>query len=165
MGEVKQVSDSYSIATLKKNNISYTANEQTFTYNQSAGKPAIDITFHVDNQNVAFRYMIYRQRPQRGDERVACLVSDEVTDYVMPQGTTTFLCPQMTPQTGFARTAPSYETYYEYDGEMGKNGHGRGYTFPALFKVKGEPTVVKGKKQPVENNIWVMLCETDVAGN
>ena len=164
-GEVKQVSDSYSIATLKKNNISYTANEQTFTYNQSAGKPAIDITFHVDNQNVAFRYMIYRQRPQRGDERVACLVSDEVTDYVMPQGTTTFLCPQMTPQTGFARTAPSYETYYEYDGEMGKNGHGRGYTFPALFKVKGEPTVVKGKKQPVENNIWVMLCETDVAGN
>ena len=160
--EVKQVSDTYEIATLKKNHITYTANEQTFTF-EAEGKPAIDITFHVDNQNVAFRYMVYRQRKPRQDERVACLVTDEMTDYAMPAGTTTFICPQMTPQTGFARTAPSYETYYEYDGEMGKNGHGRGFTFPALFKVKGTPTIEK--KKVVENNIWVMLCETDVAGN
>ena len=161
-GEVKQVSDTYDIATLKKNHITYTANEQTFTY-ETQGKPAIDITVHVDNQNVAFRYMVYRQRKPRQDERVACLVTDEMTDYTMPAGTTTFICPQMTPQTGFARTAPSYETYYEYDGEMGKNGHGRGFTFPALFKVKGTPTIEK--KKIVENDIWVMLCETDVAGN
>ncbi len=169
VSDVASVSDTYDIATLKKRNITYTANEQTFTFNLGSGKPALDITFHVDDNNVAFRYMIYRQKPQRGDERVACLVSDELTDFVLPQGTTTFLCPQMTPQTGFARTAPSYETYYEYDGEMGKNGHGRGYTFPALFKVKAsapEPVGKKAKKQaPTESNIWVMLCETDVAGN
>jgi len=167
-GEVKQVSDSYSIATLKKNNITYIANEQTFTYSVD-GKPAIDIQFHVDNDNVAFRYMVYRQKKERQDERVACLVTDEITDFVLPVGTTTFLCPQMTPQTGFARTAPSYETYYEYDGEMGKNGHGRGYTFPALFKVKGQEPQVATKQQKnkteKEPNIWVMLCETDVAGN
>lgn len=149
-GECSTVSDTYDIETLKRRNISYTANEQTVTFNLD-GKPAFDVTFHVDNDNVAFRYMVYRQKKERQDERVCCLVTDEKTNYVMPQGTTTFLCPQMTPQTGFARTAPSYETYYEYDGEMGKNGHGRGYTFPALFKVP--------------NSIWVMLCETDVAGN
>ncbi len=165
-GEVKQVSDTYDIATLKKRNISYTANEQTFTF-EADGKPAIDIQFHVDNQNVAFRYMVYRQKQPRQDERVACLVTDEMTDFVMPTRTTTFLCPQMTPQTGFARTAPSYETYYEYDGEMGKNGHGRGFTFPALFKVKGSTVKTKGLKSQIAEaeNIWVMLCETDVAGN
>ncbi len=165
-GEVKQVSDTYDIATLKKRNISYTANEQTFTF-ESDGKPAVDIQFHVDNQNVAFRYMVYRQKQPRQDERVACLVTDEMTDFVMPTRTTTFLCPQMTPQTGFARTAPSYETYYEYDGEMGKNGHGRGFTFPALFKVKGSTVKTKGPKSQIAEaeNIWVMLCETDVAGN
>ena len=180
VSDVASVSDTYDIATLKKRNITYTANEQTFTFNLGTGKPAFDITFHVDDDNVAFRYMVYRQKPQRGDERVACLVSDELTDFVMPQGTTTFLCPQMTPQTGFARTAPSYETYYEYDGEMGKNGHGRGYTFPALFKVKSNEGSMslkgsKGSKNPKgsnssnlsnsTNSIWVMLCETDVAGN
>ncbi len=174
VSEVMPVSDTYNIATLKKGNISYTANEQTFTFNNDKDKPAFDITFHIDNDNVAFRYMVYRQKPVRGDERVACLVNDEITDFVMPQGTTTFLCPQMTPQTGFARTAPSYETYYEYDGEMGKNGHGRGYTFPALFKV---PAKQDGSKRSngskgsasnssnLSNSLWVMLCETDVAGN
>ena len=174
------VSDTYDIATLKRRNISYTANEQTVTFKGANGKEAIDITFHVDNTNVAFRYKVYRQKEERRDERVACLVNDEATDFVMPQGTTTFLCPQMTPQTGFARTAPSYETYYEYDGEMGKNGHGRGFTFPALFKVKGNEGSMslkgsKGSKNPKgsnssnlsnsSNSIWVMLCETDVAGN
>ena len=172
-GAVQQVSDTYDIVTLKKRNITYTANEQTFTYSQN-GKPALDITFHVDNQNVAFRYMIYRQKKERQDERVACLVTEEMTDYTLPVGTTTFICPQMTPQTGFARTAPSYETYYEYDGEMGKNGHGRGYTFPALFKVPAVQESLNGLKSSKgsisnhtnsSNSIWVMLCETDVAGN
>lgn len=171
-GDLATVSDTYDIATLKKRDISYTANEQTVTFNRD-GKPALDITFHVDNNNVAFRYMIYRLKEPRRDERVACLVTDEATSYVMPEGTTTFLCPQMTPQTGFARTAPSYETYYEYDGEMGKNGHGRGFTFPALFKVKAsaQPAADKkasnkaAKQNDADNQIWVMLCETDVASN
>jgi len=154
--EVKVVSDTYSLPNAKKHDFDYTANEQTFTYTQNVEQKRRnekvrvdmkmwDVTFHVDNNNVAFRYKVYPQ----GD-RLACLVEQEATSYVMPEATTTFLCPQMTPQSGFARTAPSYETYYEYDGEMGKNGHGRGYTFPALFKANG---------------IWVMLCETNVGGN
>lgn len=154
--EVKAVSGTYSLPNAKKHDFAFTANEQTFTYTQNVEQKRRnettrvdmkmwDVTFHVDNNNVAFRYKVYPQ----GD-RLACLVEQEATSYVMPEATTTFLCPQMTPQTGFARTAPSYETYYEYDGEMGKNGHGRGYTFPALFKANG---------------IWVMLCETNVGGN
>ena len=52
---------------------------------------------------------------------------------------------------GFARTAPSYETSYSLDDQMGKNGWGEGYSFPCLFRV-GE----KG---------WVLISETGVDGN
>lgn len=153
---LKTVSDSYSLPNAKKHDFEFTANEQSFTFSQNfeqkrkegtirVDMKVWDVTFHVDNNNVAFRYKIYPQ-----NDRVACLVEEEATAYVMPESTTTFLCPQMTPQTGFARTTPSYETYYEYDAEMGKNGQGRGFTFPALFKA---------------NEHWVMLCETNVGGN
>jgi len=158
VSEVTSASETYTLNNAKKANISYTANEQTFSYSRD-GKPAFDITFHVDNNNVAFRYKVH---PQGG--RLSCLVNYETTAYTMPIGTTTFLCPQMTPQSGFARTAPSYETFYDYDAEMGKNGHGRGYTFPALFKVKSAAPEMKSKvAQPAE--VWVMLCETGVDGS
>lgn len=151
------VSGTYTLPNAKKHDFAFEAVEQTFTYANEEGKEVWDITFHIDNQNVAFRYKVYPQR-----DRVACLVEEESTAYTMPLGTTTFLCPQMTPQTGFARTAPSYETYYDYDGEMGKNGHGRGFTFPALFKVNAPQETKKGT---IDGNIWVMLCETNVGGN
>lgn len=150
--EVKSVTDNYSLPNAKKSNISYTANECTFAFANADGSKAFDVEFHVDNNNVAFRYIMHAQK-----DRLACLVEEEATSYILPEGTKTFLCPQMTPQTGFARTAPSYETFYEYDAEMGKNGQGRGYVFPALFKVK---TSSSGAGE-----LWVLLSETNVGGN
>ena len=183
--EAKQVSENYSLPNAKIQNISYTANEYTYNFTvsqpvrqrqrpgqqqngqqpQMRDVPAFDVVMHIDNSNVAFKYVVYTQ----GD-RKSCLVQEESTAYTFPTGTTTFLCPAMTPQTGFARTAPSYETFYEYDAEMGKNGHGRGYTFPALFKVKAQAPAVaakKGKKAatPTQQAIWVMLNETNIGGN
>ncbi|MCQ2247009.1 MAG: glycoside hydrolase family 97 protein [Bacteroidaceae bacterium] len=143
---IQSVSENYTMPNAKKSNISYTANEATYYFTNNEGVPVFDVVMHVDNSNVAFKYKVYNQK-----DRLSCLVEEESTGYTMPEGTTTFLCPQMTPQTGFARTAPSYETYYEWDAEMGKNGHGRGFTFPALFHVSD-----KG---------WVMLNETNVGGN
>ena len=168
VSEVKAVSDSYDMTSVKKSHISYTANEQTFSFTHMAKvrtrdgekteeRRAFDLQFHVQDHNVAFRYVLYPQ----GD-RLACLVTSEATAYTLPEGTTTYLCPQMTPQTGFARTAPSYETYYDFDAEMGANGHGRGFTFPALFKVKATHTET-GLQSPAP--LWLMLNETDVAGN
>lgn len=141
----KEVKESYSLPNAKIQNISYTANEATWCFSNEKS-PVFNVTMHVDNNNVAFKYDIMAQR-----DRKSCIVNSEATSYVFPEGTTTFLCPQMTPQTGFARTAPSYETFYEYDAAMGKNGHGRGFTFPALFRVND-----KG---------WVMLNETNIGGN
>lgn len=143
---IQSVSENYTMPNAKKSSISYTANEATYYFTNNDGVPVFDVVMHVDNSNVAFKYKVYNQK-----DRLSCLVEEESTGYTMPEGTTTFLCPQMTPQTGFARTAPSYETYYEWDAEMGKNGHGRGFTFPALFHVSD-----KG---------WVMLNETNVGGN
>lgn len=150
--EVKSVTDNYSLPNAKKSNISYTANECTFAFANADGSKAFDVEFHVDNNNVAFRYIMHAQK-----DRLACLVEEEATSYILPEGTKTFLCPQMTPQTGFARTAPSYETFYEYDAEMGKNGQGRGYVFPALFKVKTSSSRA--------GELWVLLSETNVGGN
>lgn len=179
--EAKQVSETYTLPNAKIKNISYTANEYTYQFTvtqpvrqrfgqqgqqgQTREVPAFDVVMHIDNNNIAFKYVV---KPQ-GD-RKSCLVNNELTAYTFPQSTTTFICPQMTPQTGFARTAPSYETFYEYDAEMGKNGHGRGFTYPALFKVKGQAPAApakKGKKvaAPAESLIWVMLNETNIGGN
>ncbi|MCQ2219968.1 MAG: glycoside hydrolase family 97 protein [Prevotella sp.] len=167
--ESRAVSESYTLPHVKKANISYTANEATWMFNGAkSDKPVFSVTFHVDNNNVAFKYDIKAQRDRR-----ACIVENECTGYVLPEGTTTFICPQMTPQTGFARTAPSYETHYELDGEMGKNGHGRGYTFPALFKAPTPASprggaagaAKKGMKDTSASNIWIMLSETNIGGN
>ena len=76
------------------------------------------------------------------------MVQEEASGFLLPEGTTTFLCPQSKPMTGFARTAPSYETSYTLDASMGENGIGEGYTFPCLFKIN--------------NKGWVLISETGV---
>ena len=77
----------------------------------------MDVIFRVSNRDVAFRYRILPQR----DTKV-CVENEEASGFKLPEGTTTFLCPQSKPMGGFARTSPSYETSYSYDEPVGKNG-------------------------------------------
>lgn len=142
----RHVTDTYNLSTIKQSHVDYDANELVCTY-EKAGKPAIDIVFRVSNRDVAFRYRIY----SRG-ETLCCVVKNETSGFRMPGGTTTFLCPQAKPMTGFARTAPSYETNYTLDEPMGKNGYGMGYTFPCLFKTS-------------ETGGWLLVSETGVDGS
>ncbi len=142
---VKEISESYSIGNIKKSKVDYKANEETFTVSH-AGNPVFNFQIRVSDNNVAFRYVMLPQK-----ETLLCVVESETTGFVMPDGTTTFLCPQMQPLTGFARTAPSYETNYDLDAPMGKNGWGNGYTFPCLFK-NGD-------------NGWTLISETGLAGD
>ena len=132
---VKTVSDQYELKTWKQSHVSYEATEAVCQFEQD-GRKALDIIFRVSNRDVAFRYQLYPKRG-RGGETLAAVIEGEASGFVLPQGTTTFLCPQSKPMTGFARTAPSYETSYAYDEEMGKNGWGDGYTFPCLFRESG----------------------------
>ncbi len=142
----QRVTDSYELKTIKQSHVDYEANELVCTYEKD-GKPAIDIVFRVSNRDVAYRYKVYEQ-----GKTLSCIVKNEASAFRMPKGTTTFLCPQMRPMTGFARTAPSYETNYTLDQPMEKSRDGMGYTFPCLFK-----TAADGG--------WMLVSETGVDGS
>ena len=145
------VSETYTLNNIKQREVSYQANEGVATYLQN-NQPVMDVIFRVSNRDVAFRYKIYPKR----DTRV-CVVQSEASGFVLPEGTTTFLCPQSKPMGGFARTSPSYETSYSLDDAMGKNGWGEGYTFPCLFKVPGK-SGISGEAN------WLLISETGTDG-
>lgn len=140
--------DDYFLKTTKQSHITVNATEAVCHFEKD-GRRAMDIIFRVTNHDIAYRYKIFPKKV-RGGETLAGVVESEVSGFVLPEGTTTFLCPQMMPMTGFARTAPSYETAYSLDDEMGKNGWGAGYTFPCLFKTPSG---------------WVLISETGTDGN
>ncbi|CAD0001037.1 glycoside hydrolase family 97 protein [Flavobacterium salmonis] len=137
-----KIDEIYKLPNIKQSDVHYEANEAILSFSKDS-KAAIDVVFRVSNNNVAFKYKVYPQKEAR-----SCVVQEEASGFILPEGTTTFLCPQSKPMTGYARTAPSYETSYTLDAPMGKNGMGEGYTFPCLFKVN--------------NTGWVLISETGV---
>ena len=139
-----KIDETYELASIKKSKVHYVANEAVFSFTQQ-GKTIYDVIFRISNNDVAFKYKMYPQ-----GETLSCVVKQEVTGFVFPDGTTTFLCPQSKPMGGFARTSPSYESSYTADDVAGKNGWGEGYTFPCLFR-NGD-------------NGWVLVSETGVNG-
>ena len=143
--EVTTVKESYDLRNIKKSHVDYEATEAVCSFEQK-GKKVLDVIFRVSNRDVAYRYRILPQR----DTKV-CVIENEASGFKLPEGTTTFMCPQSRPMGGFARTSPSYETSYSLDDSMGKNGWGEGYSFPCLFHL--------GDKG------WVLISETGVDGS
>ena len=143
--QISTVKDEYSLKTIKQSHVSYEATEAVCQF-EKQGKPAIDVIFRVTGRDVAYRYKIYGGKR----DMFSAVVESEASSFVLPQGTTTFLCPQVKPMGGFARTYPSYETAYTWDDQPGKNGWGQGYTFPCLFKTTAG---------------WVIISETGTDGN
>ena len=152
------VIDNYSLKTIKQSQVHYEATEAVCQVEKN-GRHAMDIIFRVSNRDVAFSYKLYPKKI-RGGETLAAVVESEASGFVLPDGTTTFLCPQSKPMGGFARTSPSYETSYTLDEPMGKNGWGEGYTFPCLFKVP-----VAATKSQSTGQGWVLISETGTDGN
>ena len=146
--ESKVQHDEYALKTTKQSHISYDATEAICRFEKD-GKQVMDIQFHITERDVAFRYKIYPKKG-RGGETLVAVVNGEASGFVLPDGSTTFLCPQSGPMNGFARTSPSYETSYTLDDEMGKNGWGNGYTFPCLFKTSAG---------------WLLLSEAGTDGS
>ena len=142
---VEAVSESYTMPNTKKSDIKVNANRAVYSFTKD-GKKVMDVTFHVADNDVAFKYTLFPQGPT-----MCYVVEEEATAFKLPDGTTTFLCPQSGPMGGFARTSPSYETAYTADGAMGKNGWGEGYTFPCLFR-NGDDG-------------WMLISETGVDGS
>ncbi|WP_026705972.1 glycoside hydrolase family 97 protein [Flavobacterium soli] len=136
------VSKKYSNEKIKKSEVEYKANTLTVDFTNS-DEFNIAIEFQVSDNNIAFRYEVLPMK-----DRFSCVVLSEVTGFRFPSQTTTFLSPMMKPMTGFARTAPSYESGYKADAELGTKAD-YGYVFPGLFHIG--------------NDGWVMLSETGVS--
>ncbi|WP_431209936.1 glycoside hydrolase family 97 N-terminal domain-containing protein [Puia sp. P3] len=134
----------YTQEKIKRSQVHYSANRLSCSF-ENAQKRRFDIVFQVSNNDIAFRYEL----PVWG-QRMACVVGKEATGFRFPAGTTTFLSPMMNPMTGFARTAPSYESLYGADLPMDTaNFKDGGFVFPGLFRVGSSG--------------WVLLSETGVS--
>ena len=138
-----KVEETYHQTKIKQSEVNYKANTLNCVFS-NAKQQKIAVLFQVSNNNIAFRYEL----PAWGDTKV-CVVSEEKTGFKFPSSTTTFLSPMMRPMTGFARTAPSYESGYEADAPLSKTTSSEGYVFPGLFNLA--------------NKAWVLLSETGVS--
>ena len=145
-----EVNDRYNIRNIKARNVEYHANELNATYADNKNRE-VTVTFRVSDNNIAFRYSM----PQWG-ETASILIKEEATSFTLPDGTTSFLCPQSSPMVGWMRTKPSYEEEYKADAPLtDKSAYGEGYTFPCLFQIKNEELKIKN---------WVLISETGVDG-
>ena len=139
---IQPIKETYSLEKIKQSKVDYEANEAVFTFLKD-DMPAFDVIFRISNNDVAFSYKLYPQ-----GERISCVVKSESTGFKFPENTNSFLSPMMGAMTGFARTAPSYESGYEADVAMKDNKARDGYVFPGLFHTN--------------SNLWVLVSETGV---
>ena len=136
----------YKMTRIKKEKIEKDANETTIGFINSK-KDSMTLHLHVSNNDIAYKYEMIRPKK---DNPKSVIIYNEVSGFNFPSQTTTFLCSQITPMTGWERTKPSYEEEYTPDAPMNvKSQFGVGYTFPCLFKVG--------------NDGWVLVSETGVS--
>ena len=136
----------YKMTRIKKEKIEKDASEATIGFLNSK-KDSMTLHLHVSNNDIAYKYEMIRPKK---DNPKSVIIYNEVSGFNFPEQTTTFLCPQITPMTGWERTKPSYEEEYIPDAPMNvKSQFGVGYTFPCLFKVG--------------NDGWVLVSETGVS--
>ena len=108
--------------------------------------------FCLTDNDIAFRYEMVPVADKVNGQKMSVRILKEVTGFRMPEGTTTFLCPQSAAMIGWKGTKPSYEEDYVYDEAIGTpSKYGTGYTFPCLFKCPA-----------TDGNFWVLISETGV---
>ena len=138
------VDRTYEMRQVKQSQMHYVAEALTVDFENAKGLK-MSAEFSVSNNDVAFRYLIPRQK---NDNPKSSVILSEATGFSLPEGTTTFLTPQSKSMVGWERTKPSYEEVYKADAPMSaRSQYGEGYTFPCLFHVP---------------NGWVLISETGV---
>ncbi len=169
--KAEQVDKCYEMRQAKQSHIHYVATLLTVDF-ENARQQKMSMQFSVGDNDVAFRYLIPRQR---NDNPKSAVVMSEATAFSLPQGTTTFLTPQSKAMVGWERTKPSYEEEYKADAPMNQRSqYGEGYTFPCLFKTPGNSgnsgdsgnsrkSGNSGKSGETEAPGWVLISETGVS--
>jgi len=141
--EPRRVSDRYSMATGKRQEITYEANERTFSFvNRDLRK--LDLVVRASNDGVAFRYEF------AGESEDAKRVTDELTTFRLKPESRAWLQPMQIAQTGWKRTNPAYEEHYRMDIPAGTPSPDEaGWVFPALFESDGT---------------WILISEAGMDG-
>ena len=143
------IDEHYTMRGTKASSADYKANTLTMNLKNQDGR-VFSILFQVSDRDIAFRYEIPRQQVGRSEVKRARILS-ELSSFNFPEGTTTFISPQIGPESGWEQTKPSYEEGYSADAPMDKpSQYGHGYIFPALFHLP---------------NGWALVAETGVGSN
>ena len=143
-----KVNRQYTMRGTKASSNTYNANTMLIKVRNKDGVK-FRMQFQVSNNDIAFRYMMTRQTINRREYKRVRILS-ELSSFNFADGTTTFISPQIGPETGWEQTKPSYEEVYSNDAPMNKpSQYGHGYIFPALFHLP---------------NGWALVSETGVNG-
>ena len=179
--EAQQIDRQYDMRQVKQSHFHFVATQIDVDVENQKGQK-MTIQFVVSDQDVAFRYLLPRQKK---DNPKSAVIRSEASSFCLPDGTTTFLTPQSDPMVGWERTKPSYEEEYVADAPLtAKSKYGQGFTFPCLFKTHPQPLPAgrgvdtsaptsAGKsiysppfrEGPGEGlTLWVLISETGVTG-
>ncbi len=168
--KAEQRDECYEMRQVKHSHIHYVATLLTIDF-ENARQQRMSMQFSVGDNDVAFRYLIPRQK---NDNPKSAVIMSEQTAFSLPEGTTTFLTPQSKAMVGWERTKPSYEEVYQADAPMQQQSQfGQGYTFPCLFKVQAPPSAPEGatiapirkdkNSTAITTDAWVLISETGVS--
>ena len=162
------VESHYTMRGTKASEADYKANQVVLNL-QNKEQIRFSVVMQVSNHDIAFRYDIPRPKYQKKDMKRVRILS-EASSFNLPEGTTTFISPQIGPETGWEQTKPSYEETYSADAPMDTPSHyGHGYIFPALFHlpgISGNPgDPGKSGKTGKPGNTWLLINETGVGSN
>ena len=145
--DAQQIDRQYTMRQVKQSNFHFVATQLNVDVENQKGQK-MTIQFVVSDQDMAFRYLIPRQKK---DNPKTALIKSEASSFCFPDGTTTFLTPQSDPMIGWERTKPSYEEEYTADAPLtARSKYGHGYTFPCLFHL------AQG---------WMLISETGVSSH
>ena len=147
--QLSTVNTSYTMRGTKASKNDYKATKAVLDI-ENKDKQRFSIIFQVSDNDIAFRYAVPRQKWQRKEPK-RLRIKSELSSFNFPDGTTTFISPQIGPETGWEQTKPSYEEGYSADAAMDTpSQYGHGYIFPALFHLP------QG---------WALVSETGVGSN
>ena len=147
--QTTKVETHYDMQKTKASHSDYEANELTATFRNDK-KQVLEVTFRVSDDDVAFRYNIAVEHPERDPDLQRTLIYGEASSFNFPEGTTTYLCPMAAPGILWAHARPSYEEVYTPDAPMtAKSQFDHGYSFPCLFR---------------QGDTWVLVSETGTTG-
>ena len=120
--------DRYEILTAKRRANVYRANRKVIRLQTAAGL-RMDIIFQVSDDGAAFRYFF------PGGGAGVRRLTEEVSSFHFLPGTRAWLQPMSVAKSGWEKTNPSYEEFYEKDIPAGTpSPTGAGWVYPALFR-------------------------------